>query len=540
MDLYIIISSLLFVFALVGYLPVFDRPYDIPQGLALLCLVFLSLARKFVKEMSFKERATLFVLMPLVAYQSALGFSAALFSLSAAFYLLWNDFSESGRRKIFNTLIAVGVVQSLMVIVGYFLSRDEGLFRRFNSIPVGTVGNPEFVATVVSAAILSLYARRTQIRGSWVLLGVLAAGLLATRSRGSIILTIGIICLPLLRPWMVAVAGVAAIGLLTTYWNLFAGRIQLWWVSLQSLGDHFLTGAGDSQFSSVYFNTNLEIMGRNTWFRETFGGWSSQVSDAHNLVLQWAIEFGLIGLVAAVLFLFYVFRSAFPMVSFEQRLSGYLAVKSLYTVVLTSVQGALLWPLALRPLGVDRVRRKELETVLLAILIGASSVPILKSAIVSRDLFLAHHFMTIELNDIAMGYVADGLRNEPSNTDLLLTKAFIHLKKRECSQSAEEVARAVSIRQDMDTYKRGGLILYECGNFRGALRLLKDLHMVFPEHRTTTIKMAWSYFYLNQNDEARSLAQEVLAIRPRRESHSDYDNLMSAQRLLGILDRREI
>ena len=148
--------------------------------------------------------------------------------------------------------------------------------------------------------------------------------------------------------------------------------------------------------------------------------------------------------------------------------------------------------------------------------------------------------MTIELNDIAMGYVADGLRNEPSNTDLLLTKAFIHLKKRECSQSAEEVARAVSIRQDMDTYKRGGLILYECGNFRGALRLLKDLHMVFPEHRTTTIKMAWSYFYLNQNDEARSLAQEVLAIRPRRESHSDYDNLMSAQRLLGILDRREI
>ena len=147
--------------------------------------------------------------------------------------------------------------------------------------------------------------------------------------------------------------------------------------------------------------------------------------------------------------------------------------------------------------------------------------------------------MTIELNDIAMGYVAAGLRNEPSNTHLLLTKAFIHLKKRECRQSAEEVAHAVSIRQDMDTYKRGGLILYECGDFRGALRLLKDLHMVFPEHRTTTIKMAWSYFYLNQTDEARSLAQEVLAIKPRRKSHSDYDNLMSAQRLLGILDRGE-
>lgn len=537
---WVLIVTALFGLSLCSAWPEFDRRYDLPQmfsfWLLSLCLWF----RRAIAEFKGVEWAMSVAVTILAAYASArleiVHDSVLLIGLVAVTSYLFSRISAVESQAIRTTVVVIALVQTCLLVWATFIEHsDEIGLRKLNGVPVGTVGNPDFLATVIAAAIYFNWEQGRDKRLKTLITVLLLVGLVLTRSRG----TIGLVLLTMIwahtPKWalgtLIATAALAVI----LHWDRFAGRIQLWYISFAAFLDSPFVGHGVGSFDSVYFNKNLEIMSRDESFRSLFGPWSSQVTDAHNLILHWAVEYGSLGAIAATsLVLFVLVRLRFNQAS-DRMLARLIILKSLYTVVLISIQSIVLFAFAIghRRHASHEPQRTGLCQMLMALfLIVAVTQTLRVSMSTSLDLRAGLRILQFGIPELSLQRTDDILRRNPNNTDALLAKSYAYLRMRQCSHSSYFAIRAAHLKQNMDVYKRAGHILFECRFYQESLDLFDRLHIVFPEHRTTTMKIAWANFFLGNFEVAQKMAQNVIEIKPRRVSHSDQRNLSEARDLL--------
>ncbi|HRK08734.1 MAG TPA: O-antigen ligase family protein [Pseudobdellovibrionaceae bacterium] len=368
-----------------------------------------------------------------------------------------------------------------------------------------------------------------------IIIGLLFIGLILTRSRGTIGLVIITLMWTRIPKWALwgLISTMSALVMLN--WERFAGRIQLWYISAIAILDSPIFGHGVGSFDSVYFNKNLEIMSHDAKFRNLFGPWSSQVSDAHNLILHWGVEYGILGaIVATGIILAVLFKLKFITAS-DGHLARLIVLKSLYTVVLISIQSLVLFAFAIgnRSLDQSKSPKFNLGRMLIALfLIVAATHTLRVSMTTGLSLQASLRLLQIGIPELSLRRTKDILNQNPKDTNALLATSYAYLKMRQCSHSSYFALRATHVRQNMDVYKRASHILFECRYFEESLELFDRLHVVFPEHRTTTMKIAWANFFLGNFEIARQMAQNVIEISPRRVSYSDERNLREARDLL--------
>lgn len=524
----------IFGLSLVAASSLFDRVYDLPQILGLCLLSSLLWFRNSIPTFTWKEWCVSAFILAAAFLAPSLKEPLALISISAALCFLFSTLEDDDREKVKVAIIFVAACQTLLIFISYFSSGEPdsiGL-RRLNSVPVGTVGNPDFLATVIAAAMFFL------IRLDWpkwrrtALLAVLFAGLIATRSRGTIAIVTLFSVIQFIPRWATVAVVTASAGLVGLMWERFAGRVQLWWTSIVAISNKTWLGYGLDNFDSAYFNTNLQIMAENQNYRRTFGPWSSQVSDAHNLLLQWGVEFGVLGLAIAAAVIVGIFRRTRSMKSDEARLAWLLIIKSLYNVVLISVQALGLLALVLAPKRIKQDGHFKIGMFVSLFVLTVGTKASWMAAHSSHDLRRSMAFLSVGLPTKAIELTDRILIADKENTDALLAKSYAFLKLGNCSHSSLYALRASHLRQNMDVYKRAGHILFECGFYLEALSLFDDLHLVFPEHRTTTMKIAWSHYFLGNHKVAGEFAKNVLQSTPRRKSHSDDRNQKEARELI--------
>lgn len=461
-------------------------------------------------------------------------FQMKYFNFGLCLIAAWSvaNFNRDEKDQLKKIVIVIAVVQALIAI------GTQLFFRKFlfNSEAIGTVGNSDFLASILAAGIFFLEDFKISKKSKFLLFLVLGLGVLSTFSKGTIVL---LMVVPLLRLWprktlFICLATFPAAGFLLS--EFLKGRLQVWITAFFIMIENFWTGIGPGKFSSGYFQKNIVLM-NNPFFKNQFGAWSSEVSDAHNLPLQMGSETGIWGLFLVLLLYLFCFRL------FRKRMrasSDYIifgTVKSLYTVLIPSIQNSFLLLFALA----DQVSEnwpKKFDSVL------ASFCTIFLFFYLSLLWSFTHsqYYLQEGYKASQAGLLSSSLQHfheaskyNPHDYEIILAKAYANLKLTNCDEAGRLVYEAVTRVQSMDSYKRGGHILYECRFFESALSLFGKLHLVFPEHRTTTMKIAWIMFFLKDKTSAKYYAEEVLKITPRRRSISDEKNLREANNLLDLI-----
>lgn len=537
---FIVIVTVLFCLSLCAAFPTLDRTYDIPQIVAFWLLgitLWFYLAKKNFDNLQW------LICLPIILPSIFLGTiyipheTFVAISLVAVLTFLISTMQPKQRETLHLSVIAIASLQTCLIFASY-ISNDHSFIglRQLNGIPVGTIGNPDFLATVIGAGIFFCFSRELPRPLKIFILALLSVGLLLTRSRGTIALVCTLIAWDLIPKRIVGYALATLTVIVISFWDRFAGRIQLWWTSGVAFFEAPLNGHGVGNFDSVYFNTNLNLMNSSESFRHTFGPWSSQVTDAHNIILHWAVEFGLWGVIASALALGSLIIAAKRLSADNRRVVVTMVIKSLYTVVLISLQSLSLLALSLGSKARENSDKDRSWSLYLSLfLLVSTAPPIIQSTLNSRDLYQSLRYVTNGLVQKSLLHANRVLERDPKNTDALLAKSYSYLKLGQCSLSSSYALSAARFRQNMDVYKRASHILFDCEFYQESLGLLQELHTVFPEHRTTAMKMAWSHYYLGDYSEAKKLAQHTLSLKPRRISLSDKRNLSEAKDLLRIL-----
>lgn len=434
------------------------------------------------------------------------------------------------------SIICLSILQAL-ISIPTLIPLFKNYFPVFNNEPVGTVGNSDFLATLFVCSLFYLSDFQLSKKVKFSLYGILCLGLISTMSKGTILLFIGIVAF---KKWPKYV-GLLALPAIVIFAFLFKqsllGRLQLWLSALNIWKDHLWLGSGTGKFANSYFNVNKELMGLE-WYKNLFGPWSSQVSDAHNLPLQWVSEWGMVGLLIAILFYIFIARSFKKSKDASREVIFLSAIKSLYTVLIPSLQALVMLTFALSDANKENsyFKKSKIAPIICLFFLmscmgfilnfGTGQYYLKEGLKLSRA---KYYEASIEKLSIAHIYLKQ-------DYDVLLSLAYSYSKIGNCQMAVDNVYAAIEIQQDMDAFKRGGHILFECKKYEMALRLFSDVHLVFPEHRTTTMKMAWIYYFLRDFTTANKLANEVIDIRPRRKSFSDEKNLKEAQELISLYE----
>ena len=150
-------------------------------------------------------------------------------------------------------------------------------------------------AAALVAAFLAFVVLLSQSRGAWMGLLFAAAAVPALRwprwRRVFLIaLALGLVAALLLGPARVAHVVLPDSAAGETSVNTLPGRLELWQRALAMLHDSGMTGVGPGQFESV----------ARVLYPPFYIGMQAPFYHAHNLYLQTALDFGLLGLVAFV------------------------------------------------------------------------------------------------------------------------------------------------------------------------------------------------------------------------------------------------
>ncbi|MBC7428049.1 MAG: O-antigen ligase family protein [Bacteriovorax sp.] len=529
------------LFALSGQSSFFSQEYFVAQSLGLFLLSLLLITRWTYNSLKKIEFISIVIVASIANWFSHdLNINIPLLN----FFICGGVFLSlvAGDSDEFNfwkkAIISISLIQAL-IVAPTLIPTIKAFFPIFNNEPLGTVGNSDFLAILFASSIF--YALELKISKSWrnTIILIFSLSLLATMSKGTILVFVLIL---LFKRWpRVVCYSLFPIGLIFTFLfshSLF-GRLQLWITALKIWKNNFWFGSGTGQFSSAYFNANKELMNLN-WYKNFFGAWSSQVTDAHNLLLHWSSEWGVIGLIASVLFLSFLFLSLKKSKEASKDVILLSLIKSLYTVLIPTIQGLLTLCFALSDANKENSFIKKSKVLPAVCLFSILTLSGFMFNFVSSQYFLKRGLILSKV-----GYFDSSLENlmnanllYKNDTNILLTTAYVNSRLGNCDQATAEVNIVSNLRQDMDSFKRGGHILFDCKKYDKALRLFSDIHLVFPEHRTTTMKMAWIYYFLWDNTTAKKLAREVLKLQPRRKSFSDERNLNEANDLLKLITNR--
>lgn len=500
------------------------------------------------------------------------------------FLLVVLNASDKERHMLAMVVIAIAALESLLVIAQR-LEGDVMASIGLRALPEGasgTIGNREFLATLLGFALIlavgmgwRVHARLRHRVATTGLVSLLLAGLIASRSKGTV-LFLGVIVLGWIlrrRPWGLAAAvlggvvATAAIGMV--FPDSMVGRLLLWRVALEAWLGHPLVGVGAGQFANAHFLSMRELFITSPELALNWGSHAAMTSDAHNLVLHWAAEGGVSGGVLAVAVLYWVARliwhnlrgplrgsrqeRAIETADTDQLVAAKATVlddsglrlavavglamllfKTGYTVVTGSVSGVLLLAMSLgwlMPTAPQTEAPRRLRLVFaLSGLVFVSAWPILSA---NRALARGMEQMAIAAPRDAQAALDTALEHNPQLAEAHLTLAFLRFQRGERDAMTVHLDDALALETTIDSHKRAAHMFFYSRLYDRARPLYVAVLEAYPTHLTSMAKLALIDWERGERHAAREMAERLLRTAARRPNDSDRHNREIARELLG-------
>lgn len=465
-------------------------------------------------------------------------------------YLAIINLSEQQRQSILRVIYYLGMIQALIVLLqalqlNSMLPAAPLLVERTR--PTGTIGNPEFLATLLGFSFfmglnqLERVASRERKILIYFSLLLMLLGIVLTHNKGTL-LFLGA-CF-LWRRYPSAKVMVGLIVILLTVVGLYfptsiRGRLFLWITSFQMFKNHFWRGVGLLQFDNFYLQTIRDLFSSSSALALRFGGFTSSVRDAHNIVLHHATELGIAGLILSLLFIVHVYRLIAENKTYLGIALAFLFYKSLYTVVLNSPTSMILLIISL---GMLANRQELVRWTFPAWLAAPAAICLAAFAsgiyLGTSDYYYQQGLRRLFMGDKESSYAlfTKSITINPENSDSCLGLAYAEFLSGKSSEMDAYIQRAIKYRHNMDAYKISAHMYFYSGLQSQAKPLYEFLLSVFPEHLTSMAKLAVISMENHNYQNAKMLSVRLLNTISRRKNASDLKNMEIARNVLGRIE----
>ncbi len=449
-----------------------------------------------------------------------------------------NESWETLRQSIIFSSVGLALV-ALAEWGGTALWSPASLVDRSTQGTISLIGNPEFLATWLGAGLLlHLHSHRR----SRLLTLVLLLGITTTLSKGTMILVLVIFLwqkFPALRRH-ITLGGALLVLLVGIASHSVRSRLFLWAVGLEMLGTNPITGVGFGNFANRYLTSVTSIFERWPALRSAAGDLSGVVSDAHNIFIQAGAELGMMGILAVASLFVVIVRKVKSSTDGWAAVLALVAVKSLYTVVLSSPVSFALGLTALASPGaagpcVGQDSRRLLTRIGLLATATALVLCSLDMIRFDRAYQVAYQAAYQKKLALARGRTDAALEYHRQSGDAWLLDAYVSYLEGDYGPMRASLARAVNYAPTFNTYKLAARLQYLTGDYSTSAKTYLKIHKAYPEHLTSVVKLSENYYNLGELDRAFRYACASLKLNPRVRTSSHSANRAKAQGLLQLL-----
>lgn len=552
--------SIFTALTLSAYSSAFYQGFFVPKAM-MFCLLIISsyvyLARN--KEIVLPKREVFWffsVLVTLIILQSLFSiapYSGLLYAgyLSCLFllYLVVLNLNSTDRNILMLSVVFVGATQAFIGYLQFFdISALLPVHLQIRGSRIaGSVGNPEFLATLLGVSIFiglhyydnhySTLSRRQKLATLALLIFILGA-IVLTRNKGTLAFMSFFLIWRLTRRMTLtlAVSSMGALAVLYYFPVSILGRLSLWLTSLFMIKSNSLAGVGPRQFINHYLETVYSLFESYPQLSELLGSYTAMVLDAHNIFLNSWAELGLVGLLLAIVLVVHALRLC-------KAEKGYLAIallfllyKSLYTVMLNSLTGALLFVVLIAVLTpVDSLKNYKIS-----IRVKAFGMPlVLAICTLTTGFALSDYhyqkgltYLLLSNQEQARMHFNEAKQLNPEDSNYHLALANVNFQKNELELMEENINQAIYYQKSMDSYKISAHMFFYRKKYDKAHDIYDYLSHVFPEHLTTMGKLAQIYLQRQEYDKAAHISEKLLATKPRVKNQSDERNYRIAIKVL--------
>jgi len=463
-----------------------------------------------------------------------------------AIYLVTINASDCQKNTALKIVSGIALIQCCLAALQAVnaVSFLPGVLIPVEGRLTGTVGNPEFLATLLGVSTLIVLYFREKAESEkvqrWLAAGAAALflGILAIGSKGTILYMVLYGVWRFKRNFKLIAVGAMTFVLLMLLFSPASvlGRVFLWLTSLRMFIMNPVTGVGLGQFENNYLQTVHGFFSSMPAVAGYFGSYTSLTQDAHNICLQHAAELGLPGLGFSLLFSIFVFRRA-------QALGGHLGAalflllyKSMYTVMLNSPTSLMLLTLLL---GISespaRLKAIKVKPIWTTVLIPAFSALVLAGT----HLCIADYHYQRGLKAAMMGNSATAKKDfiaaidiDPERADPYLALAYLNFLAGNTDEMSLRIQQALKRGKSMDTYKISAHMFFYSHIYGNAERIYRYILFLFPEHLTSMAKLSVIAIGNGDYTQGVSLAEKILALKPRRPNASDIRNARIASEIV--------
>lgn len=468
-------------------------------------------------------------------------------------YLVFFQFDRNGLELLLKVLFGLALLQLGIELLQWanlhpllpaaLIGQHERLF--------GTTGNQEFLAALLGAGFFIGLHLRAQIdrrdvrrgRHARLLLAIACAalllGLVLAHNKGGL----AFIALYFLwrhlprRKLLLALLLPALAVAIILFPDSSDGRLLLWLAAALIYLHHPLTGTGYMQFENHYLDAVRELFRSHPALATLLGNHTAMSLDAHNLLLQYGAELGSTGLLLALLFARHAWRLGRDDGGPLGAALLFLLFKSLYTVVLPSITGMLIFLLLLARLAPRT--RAILRQPQAARYAAVAAAPVLAALFAYAALpVLSDYYYMQGARALFMGQDAEAtealnraLILDRENADASLALAQASYSHHDYPAMRRHLEDALHYRKNKDSYKIAASMYYYSRRYDDAYALYSQLHQAFPQHLTSLTKLACIFMIRGDYEQAYATAQQALHARPRNRAPSDANNLRLARQV---------
>lgn len=549
--------SILITGCLLGFSSFFHQSFYLPKIIALFIGGLLGVTTLLQQERVLipSNRAILFFAAYIITASVSIALSPSPWHSFLCLLLLFSGFlsywfmlnlSEGERERTLKVVCGLALLQIGVLTLQTFnvIALLPGPLIIEQGRLTGTIGNPEFLSTVLAVAFLiSLHLNKTgklPLNRTMFLAGLCAllAGIVAAGSKGTLIF----LALYGLWRWK---PGFKSFGLTSLTLGIFAslyspasiaGRVFLWLVGAQMFIAHPLAGVGLGQFENNYLQTVYGIFSSWPGMAGYFGSYTSAVLDAHNIFLHNAAELGLAGLTLTLTVWIFLFNRARIYGGYLGAALLLLLYKSLYTVMLNSPTGLLLTAILVGAM----TEKRELQNIKVNPVWTPVAIPVLAAAFfLGFQLCRADYYYQKGLKSLISGdrdnaevELTQSMTIDPENSDSYLAMGHVRFLQRRSEEMDSYIRRAIHFKKSIDTYKISAHMYFYNRLDKNAARIYNYLLFTLPEHLTTMEKLAVIAARNGDAQGAVHFAEMILETHPRRNDPSDERNIRIAISIL--------
>lgn len=444
--------------------------------------------------------------------------------------------TEKSRNTLYLMIFIIALIESIIAYLQFAsinLPPPLTVFSSDNRI-IGTFGNPEFMATFLTAAgfiglhLMNTYAKRRKLFITGLI--IIGPALLLTMNKGSVLFIAGWALYHITRKKLVVCAALLGSIILSLFLfrSSIKGRVLLWISSLNIFKDHLFTGVGLRQIGHHYLESVASVFDSGSIFSSVLQKHTANVLDAHNFILNWAAEAGIAGLISAAALVILCLKLKSEDKPYLHAALLFLLFKSMYTVMHNSTTGLMLFLIVVRAL--IPVRIYTVTSKMKAATVASGTFFLfaccLTFHVISSDFWYGKSMLAIAEADIdnAITYANKSLKANPQNSDAHLACGHSYFLKKDKENMSKHLDQSIELFKSMNSLKISAHMYFYSGMHEKAKKLYSEILDYYPDHLTSISKLAQIYFLDRDYVQAHSYASLVLETEPRVKNESDFGN----------------